>query len=60
MQGDGEGLGSLAYCRPWSLKELDMTEQLNNNKKFSLEIQDLHPRSLCSQNDQLPPDGQIP
>ena len=21
--------GSLAYCSPWGLKELDMTEQLN-------------------------------
>ena len=30
-QGDGEGHGSLACCRPWGSKELDMTEQLNNN-----------------------------
>ena len=30
--GDGEGQGSLACCIPWSCKELDMTEQLNNNK----------------------------
>ena len=29
--GDGEGQGSLACCSPWSCKELDMTEQLNNN-----------------------------
>ena len=30
--GDGEGLGSLACCSPWGCKELDMTEQLSNNK----------------------------
>ena len=29
--GDGEGQGSLAYCSPWDHKELDKTEQLNNN-----------------------------
>ena len=28
--GDSEGQGSLACCRPWGCKELDMTEQLNN------------------------------
>ena len=30
-QGDGEGQGRLACCRPWDCKESDMTEQLNNN-----------------------------
>ena len=29
--GDGEGQGSLAFCSPWSCKELDMTEWLNND-----------------------------
>ena len=29
--GDGEGQGSLECCSPWGFKELDMTEQLNNN-----------------------------
>ena len=29
--GDSEGLGSLVCCSPWGRKELDMTEQLNNN-----------------------------
>ena len=29
--GDGEGQGSPAYCHLWGHKELDMTEQLNNN-----------------------------
>ena len=24
-----DGQGSLAYCNPWGLKELDVTEQLN-------------------------------
>ena len=28
-----EGQGSLACCSPWSCKELDTTEQLNNNPK---------------------------
>ena len=30
---DSEGQGSLACCRSWSRKELDTTEQLNNNYK---------------------------
>ena len=29
--GDGEGQGSLVCCSPWGCRELDMTEQLNNN-----------------------------
>ena len=29
--GVGDGQGSLGCCSPWGLKELDMTEQLNNN-----------------------------
>ena len=29
---DGEGQGSLVCCSPWGGKELDMTEQMNNNK----------------------------
>ena len=28
-----EGQGSLAFCSSWGWKELDMTQQLNNNKK---------------------------
>ena len=31
--GDSEGQGSLVCCSPWSCKELDMSEQLNNNNK---------------------------
>ena len=30
--GVGEGHGSLACCSIWSHKQLDMAEQLNNNK----------------------------
>ena len=30
--GDAEGLGNLLCCSPWSCKESDTTEQLNNNK----------------------------
>ena len=29
--GDGEGQGSLVRCSPWGHKELDTTEQLDNN-----------------------------
>ena len=29
--GDSEGQGSLACCSLWGRKELDTTEQLNNN-----------------------------
>ena len=29
--GDGEGQGSLACFSPWGHRELDTTEQLNNN-----------------------------
>ena len=31
---DGEGQGSLACCSPWSPKESDITEQLNNNSNI--------------------------
>ena len=31
--GDSEGWGSLVGCSPWGRKELDLTEQLNNNDK---------------------------
>ena len=37
--GDGEGQGSLVCCSPWGFKELDMTEQLNNNNILSLSCQ---------------------
>ena len=32
--GDGEGQGGLACCSPWGRKELNTTEQLNNNKQL--------------------------
>ena len=31
--GDSEGQGSLVCCSPWGCKEVDTTEQLNNNHK---------------------------
>ena len=31
--GDSEGPGILVCCSPWGHKELDTTEQLNNNNK---------------------------
>ena len=30
--GESEGQGNLACCNPWRRKELDRTEQRNNNK----------------------------
>ena len=27
--GVGDGQGNMAFCSPWSHKEVDMTEQLN-------------------------------
>ena len=45
--GDNEGQGSLVCCRPWSCKESDTAEQLNNNKmKFNFipRIPSLSPR----------------
>ena len=30
--GNGEGQGGMACSSPWSCKELDMTERLNNSK----------------------------
>ena len=32
--GDGEGQGSLVCCSPLHYKELDTTEQLNNNHQI--------------------------
>ena len=34
--GDDDGQGSLACCSPWGCKELDTTEQLNNNPSGSV------------------------
>jgi len=33
--GDSEGQGSLACCSPWDRKQLDTTEQRNNNKTLA-------------------------
>ena len=33
--GDGEGQESLVCCSPWGHKQSDMTEQLNNNNKYT-------------------------
>ena len=38
--GDGEGQGNLVCCSPWGSKEVDMTEQLNNNNTILLYIID--------------------
>ena len=33
--GNGEGQRNLACCHPWDCKELDMTEQMNNNNEMT-------------------------
>ena len=40
--GVGDGQGSLACCSPWGAKESDMTEWLNNDQHFFLDIMLLH------------------
>ena len=42
-RGDGEGQGSLGCCSPWGCKELDTTEQLNNNNTYVDAILSIHP-----------------
>ena len=47
---DGEGQGSLVCCSPWGCRESDMTQQLNNNKKFNYSEKRLgHCRGKCLQ-----------
>ena len=36
--GVGDGQGGLVCCSPWGHKELDMTEQLNNNVPLDYKI----------------------
>ena len=54
--GDGEGQGSLACCSPWGCKELDMTEQLNNNDEVAQKscscanlVEPYTPKPLCTE-----------
>ena len=37
-QGDGEGQGSLAHCRPLGRKESDTTERLKNNEGTEMQL----------------------
>ena len=37
--GDGEGQGGLACCSPWGHRVGHMTEQLNNKKNASRELE---------------------
>ena len=36
--GDSEGQGGLACCSPWSRKEWDTTEQLNNSSSKVVKV----------------------
>ena len=44
--GDGGGQGSLVYCSPWGHKELDATEQLNNNKAVQVAAGIVHVQNV--------------
>ena len=44
-----EGQGSLACCNPWGHKELDMTQQLNNNENSLAEAADPEDNVLAFQ-----------
>ena len=46
--GVGDRQWSLACCSPWGCKQLDMTEQLNNNNQFLRASLD-YPKALYSQ-----------
>ena len=35
-QGNSDGQGSMVCCSPWGHKELDMSEQLNNDNMMVL------------------------
>ena len=37
--GNSEGQGNMVCCRPWGYKELDMTQQLNNNNHIYCMLQ---------------------
>ena len=43
--GDGEGQGILACCSPWGHKELDTTEQLDNNNSCNIYEQLMSPKA---------------
>ena len=45
MLGGSEGQKSLVCCNPWGRKELDMTWQLNNDKKEYLGACEKDPKS---------------
>ena len=44
--GASEEQGSLAFCSPWGLKELDMTEWWNNKNKYCLPLVTTIPLSV--------------
>ena len=46
--GDGEDQGNLACCSPWGHKELDMTEQLNNNHQLFGQVVAVEPDCLLT------------
>ena len=44
--GDSEGQGWLVCCSPWGHKELDTTQQLNNNR-FNISLKGLQNSGKC-------------
>ena len=47
--GDSEGQGSLACCSQWARKEMDMTLQLSDNKKWAYKLN----RHFCKDHIQM-------
>ena len=53
--GGGEGQESLMCCSPWGRKELDMTEQLNDNNILFCSLAAQSCLTLCDPMDCSPP-----
>ena len=51
--GVGDGQGDLACCSPWVHKELDTTEQLNNNKYSMSVLSEVHEKWSLANKDCL-------
>ena len=57
--GNSEGQGSLACYNPWGRKELDMNEQLNNNKDTDHVSLTLSPSILKVSSPLAPPHSEV-
>ena len=53
LQEDSEGQGSLACCSPSGHKESDMPEQLNNDKKRKIDVEQRISERMPMQEDKV-------